>query len=76
MKRRKNTKKNQNVLFKIKDDLIRQECKTTKKSEMIRVLRSILGQSGIYYKLHSTKRPDIPNLSKSMKDHILSGIWQ
>ena len=69
-------KKFQNVLFKIKDDLIREECKAIKKCERIRVLRSILGQSGTYYKLFSTKRPDIPNLSKRTKDHILSGIWQ
>ena len=76
MKRRKKYKKIQNVLFKIKDDLIREECKAIKKCESIRVLKSTLGQSGAYDKLHSTKRPDIPNLSKSTKDHILSEIWQ
>ena len=74
--KKKKYKKIQSVLFKIKDDLIRDECKAIKKCERIRVLRSILGQSGTHYKLHSTKRLDIPNLSKSTKDHILSGIWQ
>ena len=74
--KKKKYKKIQNVLFKIKDDLIREDCKAIKKCEKIRVLRSILGQSGTLYKLHSTKRPDIPNLSKSTKDHILSGISQ
>ena len=67
--RKKKYKKIQNVLFKIKDDLIREECKAIKKCERIRVLRSILGQSGTYYKLHSTKRPDIPNLSKNQRSY-------
>ena len=74
--KKKKYKKIPNVLFKIKDDLIREECKAIKKCERVSVLRSILSQAGTYYKLHSTKRPDIPNLSKSTKDYILSGIWQ
>ena len=73
---KKSYKNIQNVLFKIKDELIRDECKAIKKCERIRVLRSILNQAGTYYKLDSTKRPDIPNLSKCTKDYILSGIWQ
>ena len=73
---KKSYKKVQNVLFKIKDELIRDECKAIKKCERIRVLRSILNQAGTYYKLDSTKRPGIPNLSKCTKDYILSGIWQ
>ena len=74
--KKKKYKKIQNVLSKIKDDFIREECKAIKKCERIRVLRSILNQAGTYYKLHSTKRPDIPNLSKSTKDYILSRTWQ
>ena len=74
--KKKQYKKIQNVLFKIKYDLIREECKTIKKCERIWVLRSILNQVGTYYKLDSTKRPEIPNLSKCTKDYILSGIWQ
>ena len=74
--KKKKYKTIQNILFKIKDDLIREECKAIKKCERIRVLRSILNQAGTYYKLHSTKRPDIPDLSKSTKDYILSRIWQ
>ena len=62
--KRKATKKLKNVLFKIKDELIRDECKAIKKCERIRVVRSILNQAGTYYKLDSTKRPGIPNLSK------------
>ena len=73
---KKSYKKIQNVLFKIKGELIRDECKAIKKCERIRVLRSILNQAGTYYKLDSMKRPDIPNLSKCTKDYILSGIWQ
>ena len=74
--KKKKYKKIQNILFKIKDDLIRGGCKAIKKCERIRVLRSILNQAGTYYRLHSTKRPDIPNLSINTKDYILSGIWQ
>ena len=73
---KKKLRKIQNVLFKIKHELIRDECKAIKKCERIRVLKSILNQAGTYYKLDSTKRPDIPNLSKYTKDYILSGIWQ
>ena len=69
--KKKQYKKIQNVLFKIKDDLIREECKAIKKCERIWVLRSILNQVGTYYKLDSTKRPGIPNLSKCTKDYIL-----
>ena len=73
---KKNYEKIQNVLFKIKDELIRDECKAIKTCERIRVLRTILSQAGTYYKLDSTKRPNIPNLSKCTKDYIISGIWQ
>ena len=73
---KKKYEKIQNVLFKIKDELIRDECKAIKKCEGIRVLIRILGQAGTYYKLDSTKRPNIPNLSKCTKDYIISGIWQ
>ena len=73
---KKNYEKIQNVLLEIKDELIRDECKVIKKCERIRVLRTILGQAGTYYKLDSTKRPNIPNLSKCTKDYIISGIWQ
>ena len=61
---KKSYKKIQNVLFKIKDELIRDECKAIKKCEKIRVLRSILNQAGTF------------NLSKFTKDYILSSIWQ
>ena len=74
--REKNHKKIQNVLFKIKDELIRNECNAIKKCERIRVLRSILNQIPTYYKLDSIKRPNIQNLTKCTKDYILSGIWQ
>ena len=74
--KKKQYKKIQNVLFKIKDDLIREECKVVKKCERIRVLRSILNQAPTYYKLDSTKRPAIPNITKCTKDDIISGIWQ
>ena len=74
--KKKNYKKIQNVLFKIKDELIRDECNVIKKCERIRVLRSILNQIGTYYKLDSIKRPNIQNLAKCIRDYILSGIWQ
>ena len=74
--REKKHKKIQNVLFKIKDELIRNECNAIKKCERIRVLRSILNQIPTYYKLDSIKRPNIQNLTKCTKDYILSGIWQ
>ena len=74
--KKKQYKKIQNVLFKIKDDLIREECKAVKKCERIRVLSSILNQAPTYYKLDSTKRPAIPNITKCTKDDIISGIWQ
>ena len=74
--KKKQYKKIQNVLFKIKDDLIREECKAVNKCERLRVIRSILNQAPTYYKLDSTKRPAIANISKSTKDYILSGIWQ
>ena len=48
-----------------------QSCK-----KRIRVLRSILNQAPTYYKLDSTKRPAIPNITKCTKDYIISGIWQ
>ena len=73
---KKKHKKIQNVLFKIKNELIRNECNTIKKCERIRVLRSILNQIPTYYKLDSIKRPNIQNLTKCTKDYILSGIWQ
>ena len=76
LEEKKNYEKIQNVLFKIKDELIRDECKAIKSFERIRVLRTILCTTGTYYKLESTKRPDILNLSKCTKDYILSGIWQ
>ena len=44
---KKSYKKIQNVLFKIKDELIRDECKAIKKCERIRVLRSMLKQERI-----------------------------
>ena len=74
LEEKKNYEKIQNVLFKIKDEIIRDECKAIKSCERIRVLRTILCTTGTYYKLESTKRPDIPNLSKCTKDYILSGI--
>ena len=73
---KKNYEKIQNVLFKIKDELIRDECKAIKNCERIRVLRTISNPAGTYYKLDSAKRPNIPNLSKCTKDYIISGIWQ
>ena len=74
-KKKKTVQKIQNVAFKIKDDLIRKECKAVKKCERIRVLRSILNQAPTYYKLDSTKRQAISNITKCTKDYILSGIW-
>ena len=47
---KKNKKNIENVLFKIKDDLIREESNLVKKCERIRVLRSILNQIPTYYK--------------------------
>ena len=75
-KKKENYKKIQNELFKIKDELIRQECTAIKKCERIRVLRSILYQIPTYYKLDSIKRPSIIQLTRPTKDYILSGIWQ
>ena len=63
-KKKENYKKIQNVLFKIKDELIRQECTAIKKCERIRVLRSILYQIPTYYKLDSIKRPSIIQLTR------------
>ena len=74
--KKKNNKKIQNILFKIKDDLIREESNVIKKCERIRVLRSILNQVPTYYKLDSIKRPHIEQLTATTKDYILSGIWQ
>ena len=74
--KKKNKKNIQNVLFKIKDDLIREESNLIRKYERIRVLRSILNQILPYYKLHSLKRPAIQQLTRTMKDYILSGLWQ
>ena len=71
-----NIKNIQNVLFKIKDDLIREESNIIKKCENIRVLRSILNQIPTYYKLDSLKRPAITQLTRTTKDYILSGLWQ
>ena len=42
LEEKKNYEKIQNVLFKIKDELIRDECKAIKSFERIRVLRTIL----------------------------------
>ena len=75
-KKKENYKKIQNDLFKIKDELIRQEGTAIKKCERIRVLRSILYQIPTYYKLDSIKRPSIIQLTRPTKDYILSGIWQ
>ena len=75
-KKKENYKKIQNELFKIKDELIREECTAIKKCERIRVLRSILYQILTYYKLDSIKRPSIIQLTRPTKDYILSGIWQ
>ena len=74
--KKKNYKKIQNELFKIKDELIREECNAIKKCERIRVLRSILNQILTYYKVDSIKRPCIIQLTRTTKDYILSGIWQ
>ena len=74
--KKKNYKKIQNVLYKIKDEFIREECNAIKKCERIRVLRSILYQIPTYYRLDSIKRPCIQQLTRSTKDYILSGIWQ
>ena len=74
--KKKDNKKIQNILFKIKDDLIREESNITKKCERIRVLRSILNQVPTYYKLDSVKRPAIEQLTRTTKDYILSGLWQ
>ena len=74
--KKKNQKNIQNVLLKIKDDLIRQESNLIKKCEKIRVLRSILNQIPTYYKLDSLKRPAIQQLTRTTKDYVLSGLWQ
>ena len=74
--KKKNIKNIQNVLFKMKDDLIREESSIIKKCERIRILRSILNQSPTYYKLDSLKRPYINQLTRTTKDYILSGLWQ
>ena len=60
----------------IKDNLIRQEHRACSKCERIRILRSILAQPPTYYKLDSTKRPSVRNISQSTKEYILSGMWQ
>ena len=73
---KKDNKKIRIVLFKIKDDLIREESNTIKKCERIRVLRSILNQIPTYYKLDSLKRPAIKQLASTTKEYILSGTWQ
>ena len=73
---KKNQKNIQNVLLKIKDDLIRQESNLIKKCERIRVLRSILNQIPTYYNLDSLKRPAIQQLTRTTKDYVLSGLWQ
>ena len=74
--KKKNIKNIQNVLFKMKDDLIREESNLIKKNEKIRVLRSILNQIPTYYKLDSIKRPAITQLTRTTKNYILSGLWQ
>ena len=75
-KKKENYKKIQNELFKIKDELIREECAAIKKCERIRVLRSILYQIPTYYKPDCVKRPSIIQINRPTKDYILSGIWQ
>ena len=66
----------QNVIMKIKDDLIREESKIFAKCERLRVLKSVLLQLPTYYKIESNKRPNVKNIIKSTKEYILSGIWQ
>ena len=66
----------QNVIMKIKDELIREESKIFAKNERLRVLKSVLSQPPTYYKIDSNKRPNIKNIFKSTKEYILSGIWQ
>ena len=74
--KKKNKKNIQNVFFKIKDDLIREESNVIKKCERILVLRSILNQVPTYYKLDSAKRPAIEQSTRTTKDYILSELWQ
>ena len=74
--KKKQYKRIQNVIMKIKDDLIREESKIFSKCERLRVLKSVLSQLLTYYKTESHKRPSIKNIIKSTKEYILSGIWQ
>ena len=52
-KKKKQYKRIQNVIMKIKDDLIREESKTFSKCEKLRVLKSVLSQLPTYYKIES-----------------------
>ena len=74
--KKKQYKSIQNVIMKIKDDLIREESKIFSKCERLRVLKSVLSQPPTYYKIDSIKRPNVKNIIKSTTEYILSGIWQ
>ena len=62
--------------MQIKDVLMREEFKACAKCERIRILRSILAQPPTYYKVDSTKRSTIGNISNSTRELILGGMWQ
>ena len=62
--------------MQIEDVLMREEFKACAKCERICILRSILPQPPTYYKVDSTKRSKIGNISNSTRGHILGGMWQ
>ena len=62
--------------MQIKDTPMREEFKACAKYERIRILRSVLAQPPTYYKVDSTKRSAIRNISDSTRSCILGGMWQ
>ena len=76
---RENQKKYKRIhkkVMPIKDTLMREEFKACAKCERIRILRSVLSQRPTYYKVDSTKRSVIRNISDSTRANILGGMWQ
>ena len=63
-------------IMQIKDDLLRQEFRACGKCERVRILRSILAQPPTYFKLNSTKRAPITNISNLTREFILGGMRQ
>ena len=74
--KKKQYKKIHRKIMQIKDELLREEFRTSAKCERLRILSSILAQPPTYYKLTSTKRAAITNIFNSTREYVLGGSWQ